>query len=195
MAPVNGGRTCEETRYIIEAMRMPAHDPTAVYRVSSIGSMRFDPSLRIGQGMDFNFRMGEKHPIFVVNECLYHYRHLENSITRFDPVARGEAVREVFRKATKRRGIEVLPATRRFVSRSTTAGNNQHSHFVICVKESRRERDWTRAIKAVIDSIRFRPFDWHFYLPIVHLLWPFKREEPWERCVSRSPEEEREVNQ
>ena len=51
-APLGRARDADEVAVEIEAMRMPAHDPTALYRVSSIAGMAFDVDLAVGQGFD-----------------------------------------------------------------------------------------------------------------------------------------------
>jgi len=66
----------------LEDFRMPALDPTGMFRMSFVGHMRFEPSLTVAETYDYILRIGEVHPMIVLGECLYAYRILPNSLTR-----------------------------------------------------------------------------------------------------------------
>src|SRR5690606_2195699 len=65
-----GGKRCArrfrekekaECRSDIEAFRMPAHDPTGMFRWKLVEGIEYAPELRIGQGFDYILRVGEKY--------------------------------------------------------------------------------------------------------------------------------------
>ncbi len=74
LAPRFRAKNSEECRADIRAFRMPAHDPTVMYRVEAVRGMRYEEALRIGQGFDYILRVGEQYPMMVLGECLYSYR-------------------------------------------------------------------------------------------------------------------------
>lgn len=100
-------KSIQQCRKDIERMLLPAHDPTAMFRVSLVKNIRYDQSLRVGQGWDYILRVGERYPMIVLNECLYSYRYHDDSNTRQDQVRREKKKRDVVSKACQRRGIDI----------------------------------------------------------------------------------------
>ena len=82
MAPLFVAKSEKECWKAIASFRMPAHDPTGMYRISLVGGLRYEESLQGAEGLDYILRVGEKHPMVVLGECLYQYRILDTSITR-----------------------------------------------------------------------------------------------------------------
>lgn len=116
----------------IAALRMPAHDPTLACRTDLARSLGFDPELRLMEGVDFVFRLAERHDIAVLGQCLYHYRLHPGSLTRGDPRCRRDAMRGVFDAARTRRGLAPLSDAAfdaRFGRAARDPANNLIGHF------------------------------------------------------------------
>ncbi len=58
----------------IAAMRLPAHDPTALYRLSMVRDVTYDTDLPRCQGWDYTLRVGERWPLLVHGQWMYLYR-------------------------------------------------------------------------------------------------------------------------
>lgn len=169
-------RLCEkgpaECRRDIEAWRMPAHDPTVMFRLSAVRGMEYDPDLRIGQGYDYVLRVGERHPMAVIGESLYRYRVHPNSITRQGAARRQKAVVEVLRRAAGRRGV---PFTDEFASgiritsgRNAELDNNLAAHFIESVLDLRRARRRRQAISVGLCCAGLHPLDPHYLKALVY---------------------------
>ena len=142
MAPTFRAKTAAECRRDIDRMRMPSHDATPIYRIAKVQELQYDSSLRVGQGFDYILRVGERHPMLVLGECLYSYRIHPLSITRTDPKRRTMFVHEVQRRACARRGIPFVPHiyNRRcfsFRSRSSERDSGLAGHFILSVQDQR----------------------------------------------------------
>jgi glycosyltransferase involved in cell wall biosynthesis len=83
-APIYEGKERQECRQTILRFDVPAHDATGLYRRSMVGEMRFD-NVRLAEGVDFVWRVGERFPIMCLDECLYSHRVNHDSITHRDP--------------------------------------------------------------------------------------------------------------
>jgi hypothetical protein len=116
----------------IAALRMPAHDPTLVCRTEVARALGFAEELRIAEGVDFVFRLGEAHALEVIGRPLYRYRIDPGSLTRRDPAARRAGLRRMFERARARRG-EAPPDEAEFEARFGRAAadptNGLHAHF------------------------------------------------------------------
>ncbi len=175
MAPVFAAKSEDECRRAIESFQMPAHDPTGMYRMSLVGHMRYDESLPYCEGVDYILRVGEKHPMSVVGECLYQYRILDTSVTRRDPARRERLVVETLRRACARRGLEyadVFPNGRRFRSTNSFKDNNIMGLFVKSVLEQKRLRLELNALATGLECAKLHPFDLDYYKPLVWALMP-----------------------
>jgi len=105
MAPVFAPKSEGDCQSEIGAFRMPALDPTGMFRMSLVGDMRFEPSLQVAETYDYILRIGEVYPMTVLGECLYAYRILPNSLTRRAPTWRKQFEVEAFRRACERRQL------------------------------------------------------------------------------------------
>jgi glycosyltransferase involved in cell wall biosynthesis len=175
IAPVFAPKTAAECKRAIDAFRMPAHDPTGMYRISLVGHLRYDTSLPIGQGLDYILRIGERHPIIVLGECLYSYRILRTSNTRRDPVQRERLIAEVLKHACNRRGLNyarIFPegAGDRRRSKSGVTDNNIAGHFIQSVLDQARSRRRLAALRTGIACVRLRPLEAHYYKALVYAL-------------------------
>jgi glycosyltransferase involved in cell wall biosynthesis len=150
----------------IEQFRMPAHDPTAMYRVSMVRGIEYEPSLRIGQGLDYILRVGERHPMMVIGECLYSYRVHRTSVTKRDPQARDRAVAEVRRRACERRGLcysQLFEEEGESRSTHERADNNLAAHFIESAVDQARSGHRLKAIRTGLECVRLHPLDPHYH--------------------------------
>ncbi len=177
IAPTSRTKGVGDCRKDIELMRMPAHDPTAMYRLSMVREFEYDPCLRQGEGYDYILRVGERYPMQVVGECLYSYRVHWASLTRSDPEARDKYVREVQRRAVERRGDGAAHAStdlssRRFRSRSSSRDNGLASHFINSVQDLRNRGERLAALRTGLACTRLHPLDWQYMKATLYAISP-----------------------
>ena len=159
----------------IEALRLPGHDPTAFVRSDIANQFRFNSDLRMGQGLDFIFRIAEQHPIEVYGEALYQYRVHFKSITRSDPMRKARLMFEVLNLAKQRRGQSVMEFDE-FLEQNARwvkdPDNNLSGHFTesayLCVQQNKR----LEAIKTALVSLRFLPRGRRYLKPLLYALSP-----------------------
>lgn len=177
-APRIAAKNIEQCRRDIEQMRMPAHDPTGMFRVSMVRNIRYEPSLKIGIGIDHVLRVGELYPMMVLGDCLYSYRVHFDSMTRHDPAQRKQMVREVLRRACERREYDSAkslappePTTlAKFRYRDQETGIVPH--FMESVLDLRRAgRKW-QAMKTTLTCLQLHPYDPYYYKPLAYFLAP-----------------------
>jgi glycosyltransferase involved in cell wall biosynthesis len=175
MAPTFATKCEADCKREIDAFRMPALDPTGMFRMSLVGQMRYNTSLPIVETFDYILRIGEQHPMIVLGECLYGYRILPNSVTRRDAIRRDRLVVEVLRRACHRRGLEyerVFPSgpagSRR--SRNSVRDNNIAAEFIKSVLDQSRARNRLAALRTGWECVRLHPFDRHYYKALVYAL-------------------------
>lgn len=157
----------------IDALRMPAHDPTAMYRMSMVGGMRYSPDLPVVEGYDFILRVGEKWPMAVVGECLYSYRVHETSVTRADPARRRRLVLEVHRRAHERRSLPYRePQHESTISRSVEADNNLAAHFIQSVLDQRDAGYPLRGLTTGLRCSCLNPMVPHYHKALAYALVP-----------------------
>lgn len=175
MAPLLAPKSEEACRHEINAFRMPAHDPTGMFRMSIVRDMRYDPTLKVAETFDYILRIGEAHSMVVLGECLYGYRILPNSLTRRAPLWREKFVVEALRRACDRRGLqfeqvfgdEVFGDRR---SKNCVMDNNIAAHFMSSVLDLRRAKRRWAALKTGWECIRLHPTDPHYYKALVYAL-------------------------
>jgi glycosyltransferase involved in cell wall biosynthesis len=176
MAPRMAAKSIQQCREDIEYMRMPAHDPTGMFRVSMVEDLRYETSLRIGQGFDFILRLGERYPMMVLGDCLYSYRAHFDSNTRRDWTRRRQMVVEVRKRACERRKVELVsqmtaePAWAKVEHRQPEAGIVPH--FMESVLDLRRARRRRQAVKTALACLRLHPDDPYYYKPLAYCVAP-----------------------
>jgi len=182
VAPTFRAKDREMCRDDIARLRMPAHDPTAMYRVGMVGHLRYSEQLLLGEGYDYMLRVGEQWPMMVVGECLYSYRIHDTSITRSDPERRTRLVLEAHRRAFERRGIPYTPPP--IPTDGATAhrddDNNLAAQFIESVLD---QRDAGRRMAAVMTGLqcsRLHSTDPHYYKALAYALMP-RRVAGWVR--------------
>lgn len=158
----------------IDAFRIPAHDPTVMFRRSMVSGIRYDPDLRIGQGYDYILRVGETRPMMVLGECLYSYRVHRGSNTRRRPEERLEYIRRVIDRARERRGspgAAAKPGKRSLRGRSL-ADNNLAAHFMESVVDLRRRGRWRAAIRTGLTCSMLSPLTPHYHKALAYAIIP-----------------------
>lgn len=177
LAPRFRAKGTEECAADIEILCMPGHDPTAMYRMSLVGNLRYEAALTQSEGHDYILRIGEQFPLSVLGECLYSYRvHLE-SITRRNPRDRLDLVREMLRRACERRGLDpermlahLLPNEGRL--RARDHDNNLAAHFIESTIDQREFGAFWTAIYTAWSCWRLNPRDSHYYKAFLYALAP-----------------------
>jgi len=170
-------KSIQQCRKDIEQMLMPSHDPTAMFRVSLVKSIPYEPSLRVGQGWDYILRVGEQYPMMVLNECLYSYRCHGDSNTRKNRILREKKIKDVVSKACQRRGLhisKVLPPEETPIAKSLCKGEEYGivPHFMESVLDLRRSGQYWRALTTMLECLRLHPFDPYYYKPLLYVLLP-----------------------
>jgi glycosyltransferase involved in cell wall biosynthesis len=164
MAPTFRAKSASQCRRDIDRMAMPAHDPTAMYRLSKVKGVQYDSALRVAHGVDYILRVGERHEMLVLGECLYSYRIHPSSLTKSDPVRRDMEVEEVRSRACARRGIPFVPKAHnrnRFLrrSRSSERDNGLAGHFALSVQDQRNRGLRWSSLYTGLQCARLHPAD------------------------------------
>jgi glycosyltransferase involved in cell wall biosynthesis len=184
MAPRARAKSRKECQADINRFRMPAHDPTAMYRMAAVREYRYEESLPVVEGYDYILRVGEQWPMLVLGECLYGYRVHPESITRADPARREKLVQEVHRRGCERRGID---PNRFQADTRVRADNNLPVDFMESVVDLRAGGCYLQALRTGLACVRIRPTDAHYYKALLFAILPSglrRRLRPSERARS-----------
>lgn len=173
MAPRSRSKGILECARDIENYTMPGHDPTAMYRVASVGDMRYESDLRFIEAFDYVLRVGERFPLAVLGECLYSYRVHTSSITKRDPLERDRMAHRAIQRARGRRGLPELdpPPARHHLSHRDR-DNNLAAHFIESVLDLRSSGQWPAAFRAALGCSLLHPFDPHYQKAMAYCLLP-----------------------
>jgi glycosyltransferase involved in cell wall biosynthesis len=176
MAPLFQAKDRAACKSDIDQFRMPAHDPTGMYRLALVRDVRYEPALPVVEGYDYILRVGERWPLMVVGECLYSYRIHRESVTRRDPVRRSKLVHEVFCRAFQRRGLDVAALGTweanwtRMPNREQD--NNLAAHFMESVCGLRGAGRWLEAVQTGWRCCRLHPLDLYYQKALAYSLMP-----------------------
>jgi len=177
MAPRFTSKDTLQCRKDIEDMRMPSHDPTAMYRVSKVKEILYEPSLKIAAGFDYILRTAEQHSVMVLGECLYSYRVNFKSTTRSQSLLRKQMVQKVLRRACERRGLnpaEYVPETvsddKKSIYRDAETG--LVPHFMESVLDLRRAGRYRQAVKTAWLCLQLHPKEAYYYKPAAYCIAP-----------------------
>ena len=174
VAPKFGAKDEARCRRDIEALEMPGHDPTAMYRMSMVRGIEYDVALPIVEGYDYVMRVGERFPMRVLGECLYAYRIHWNTVTKRDPSARIRLFDAAVAKTRACRGlpaIESQPAAGGRL-RNRQLDNDLVSHFMASMVDLRRAGRRATALRAALRCLQLHPTDPYYYKPAVYALAP-----------------------
>jgi glycosyltransferase involved in cell wall biosynthesis len=177
MAPQLASKGKNECKADIDALRIPAHDATGMFRMSIVGNMRYDSSLPFVEAFDYILRMGESHPMMVLGDCLYAYRMHPTSLTQSDPDGRERMVTRMLEQACERRGqsyrrTSVQGRLRKYRSQNSVIDNDIASVFVVSVLSQRQTTRRWGAVKTGLQCARLHPFDPYYYKALVYALVP-----------------------
>lgn len=156
---------------MIDNYRIPAIDPTAMYRTDVAREHPYEPDLRVGQGIDVILRVAEQHPVEVLGAALYQYRINPESTTRHDPSRTSSMIGKVHARARQRRGAveddsSVVVAA---------AGNHAYvSHVYEAVSDLRLSRRPIAAARVAVDSMPLLP-SWRHRARLAALLFSPER--------------------
>jgi glycosyltransferase involved in cell wall biosynthesis len=176
-APLWASKGEAECEADIDAFRVPAHDATGLFRMSKVGSMRYDPSLPFVEAVDYILRVGEGHSMMVLGDCLYGYRAHPNSLTQSDPGRRERMVTMMLARACDRRGQSyggTFPQgrQRKFRSHNSVMDNDLASVFVASVLSQRETSRRRGAVKTGLQCARLHPLDPYYYKALVYAVVP-----------------------
>lgn len=177
MAPQFPVKNIQQCRYDIEQFRMPAHDPTAMYRVSMVHDLQYEPTLKVAEGLDYILCVGEQFPMMVLGDCLYSYRIHFDSITRQNLNGKKPMIRKALLRALERRGLK---PTELFPPPITSTAKPHYReledgiipHFMESVLHLRRTGQNRLALKTAWACLRLHPSDLYYYKPLVYSLMP-----------------------
>ena len=177
MAPICASKGETECKADIDALEVPSHDATGMYRMSIIRNMRYDSSLPFVEAYDYILRMGEGHPMMVLGDCEYGYRMHPNSLTRSDPDRRDRMVTRMLERACERRGQSYTRTFRqgrhwKYRSHNSLMDNDMASLFVMSVLSQRQTNRRWGAVKTGLQCARLHPFDPYYYKALVYAVVP-----------------------
>jgi len=177
LAPLFSGKDIQECRKDIEQMRMPAADATVMYRMAMVRNMRYEPTLRIGQGIDYILRVGERYPMMVLGECLYSWRYHPDSTTHRDWILRGKKVKQVFERACRRRGLDKSEHffAKHYKAHTLIYREQEYGivpHFMQSVLDLRNAGRFRQAVSTAFACLRLHPCDPYYYKPLTYLVAP-----------------------
>ena len=177
IAPLLVSKGESECKADIDALRIPAHDATGMFRMSMIQDIRYDSSLPFVEAIDYVLRVGESHPMMVLGDCLYGYRWHPNSLTQSDPHRRDRMVTRMLERACERRGqsysrTSMQNRRRKYRSYNSLMDNDIASVFVVSVLSQRQTNRRWGAVKTAVQCARLHPFDPYYYKALVYALVP-----------------------
>lgn len=176
VAPRFAVKGVEQCRRDIEEFRMPAHDPTGMFRIQLVHGIRYEETLLLCAGWDYILRVGERLPMSVLGECLYSYRVHSGASTRQDRERRKRMMRRLLERACERRGLDFDDylgpdaACRIVPHRDEERG--VVPHFMESVLDLRRSGRRVRACATGLACARRHPLDPCYYKPLVYSLTP-----------------------
>ena len=175
-APTTSPRTVDQCRHGIDNFRMPAHDATGMYRTKQVCRLRFDPELRIGQGVDFSLQTGELFPVSRLDKCLYTYRINYQSTIRKNPQDNIKWINQVIKKACIRRGLDYgthcLQDTMVKGKQSKSKLNHIVSHCMESVVDLKASGDGMAGIRTGWKCLQIAPNNYTFYKPLIYSFLP-----------------------
>ncbi len=175
VAPKGRDLSPAECKDIIAQYRLPELDPTLMVKASVAKEFPFNPDYRIGQGIDFIFRVAEKYPMVVVSSALYFYRYNTNSNTKKNASKKMGYLCEVMNSARKRRGEPLISVEELTISQGgkrTSNDNNLSGHFTESVFSLVNRGKRMDAIRVALFSLRFLSVNYRFAKPCLYAFTP-----------------------
>lgn len=165
----------EQCREEIGAYRMPAHDPTMMFRADLARKIRFDEELYLGEGLDFILQMGELSEILVIGEALYQYRIHSASITKRASESKARQLMTVINKARVRRGLDLWSYDEfdaEYGPYIRDKDNNLSGHFTDSAYQSVISGRRREAFSTAISAIAYVGKSKSYLKPLVYALSP-----------------------
>ncbi len=175
LAPTFRAKTAEECAADIRAERMPAHDPTGMYRTAMVRGLAYTEDLPVVEGVDYVMRVGEKYPLMVLGECLYGYRVHGNSVTMQNIERRATLLEEAIARMRERRGRPMTQEDRVRLRRVLARGQDDNdlvSHFCTSVADLIDVGERWSALHVGVESVKRNPRDPYYYKPLVYAMLP-----------------------
>lgn len=171
VAPLFRSKSVKECADAVAKGCMPAHDPTAMYRLSLVGGVRYAEDLPIVEGLDYVLRVGEQFPLLVLGECLYQYRVHSRSVTKRLVEERIRLSQELFDRMHDRRK---LPRRRMsgWGNPARDGDNDIVSHFTASVADLVLAERRGAAIRAGLVSWRMHPLQPYYVKPLIYAFTP-----------------------
>ena len=177
IAPRLASKDPQQCRRDIERFIMPAHGPTPMYRMAMVSDIRFEPSLRVAEDLDYVLQVGERYPMLVLGECLYSYRISIDSSSRVDPSRNRTMEQKAVERACRRRGLDPAAHSLRYERFSPRRAYRQREavvpHFMESVLDLRRAGRLTDALRTAGFCLRLHPTDPYYYKPLAYFFAPF----------------------
>ena len=175
IAPTGRDISPKECEAIIAEYRLPGLDPTVMVRADVAKKYPFNPEYKVGQGVDFIFRVAESYPMAVMKEPLYFYRYNVDSNTKRNNVTKMHHLCEVMNSARIRRGDEIISESD-FIStqggRRTAQDNNLSGHFTESVFVLIQSGNRLAALKVALFSLRYAVSNYRFIKPMIYAVSP-----------------------
>ncbi len=183
-APRRRAKSPDQVAADVAALRMPAHDPTVMFRRSMTRDIAFAESLDIGQGYDFVLRLGERFPMLVLDECLYSYRVHSASNTQRHRNRRIEFVLRVIERACLRRGCSRQQIDTRIAQELRQLQrcgpmNNIAAHMLESVLDQRDSGHRGVALRTACTAIAMQPCALQHYKPLIAAVAPRSMIDAW----------------
>ncbi len=179
VAPTDSSLSMLECQNLIRAFKMPGHDPTTMTRAEVFEKIKYNPDLKIAEGLDFILRVGEQYPMMRLGRCLYSYRILSSSITRKDIVRRKKMVNDVLHNAYCRRALP-LPQSLAIESdeqifstlRPYDYDNNIAAQFMQSVIDAKKNKKQLSALMTGMQCVMLNPTSFHYYKALIYVFLP-----------------------
>jgi glycosyltransferase involved in cell wall biosynthesis len=164
-------KTCKA---LINNFKNPGHDASGMYRVSLVKEMKLDESLRIGQGIDFVLRVGEKFPIMCLGLCLYSYRINNNSITHQSLEKNNKSVNIVREKACQRRNLDFNDFKITFKKNLKYRYTDIHivPHCMKSVLNLKSQQQYRNAFYVAWKCFMLHPSSFYYVKPLFYFITP-----------------------
>ncbi len=177
IAPRLTSKDPDQCRQDIEKFTMPAHGPTPMYRMTMVSDIRFEPSLRVAEDLDYVLQVGERYPMLVMDQCLYSYRISIDSSSRVDPNRNQTMEQKAVERACRRRGLDPRGRGLRQERFSPRFAHRHREavvpHFMESVLDLRRVGRAAEALRTALFCLGLHPLDPYYYKPLAYFVAPF----------------------
>jgi glycosyltransferase involved in cell wall biosynthesis len=173
-APQHRFKDAEQCRRDLDALRIPTHDGTPMFRIAAVEGVHYIENVRTVESTDYLYKLHERGGRFeVLGELLYSYRIRADSMCHADPSERLALVAWVQETARERRGLPPEAHPPRLPKSANAArDNNLASYFMESVLDQRREGQRVGAIRTALQCAAMHPLDPHYLKPLAYGIAP-----------------------